>query len=237
MFERNIDYPIAIASYDSTGVEAAIQWSLEHMQDGDTLNVWTSSKSNLSNSGQLQEMVSQYTDVSHVTGRQARHSISRGPLIMAWADMEDIAEAVGPRAIRSLCVIAWDEDRIKPWVAFSKPSVLGDVTPWELLDLHIDPIVEEALRSLTVTVNHNNTISAGFEKDQVVGVLLALHDAGIPLDSEVIQGWIIANGWSGENPKRLAKYVEDINAGKRPRLKSPIQPGYVERLRQRVAAR
>jgi hypothetical protein len=37
-------------------------------------------------------------------------------------------------------------------------------------------VVLEAMKSLTLTVNHNNTIQAGFEKDQGVRTLLALHD-------------------------------------------------------------
>lgn len=49
---------------------------------------------------------------------------------------------------------------------------------------------------MTLTVNHNNTISAGFEKDQVVGVLLALRNARISMDADAIQGWSLAHGTS-----------------------------------------
>ncbi len=81
----------------------------------------------------------------------------------------------------------------------------------------------------------NNTISAGFEKDQVVGILLALRDAGVPLDADAMQGWVLAHGWSGRNPERLAQYVRDITSGKRPRTRSVIRPEYVDMLRERVA--
>jgi hypothetical protein len=91
------------------------------------------------------------------------------------------------------------------------------------------------VRSLTLTVNHNNTISAGFEKDTVVSTLLALHDAGIRIDGQAMQGWAPANGWSGKNPERLARYVEDINAGKRPRCSRVLRADYVDNLRHRAA--
>jgi hypothetical protein len=55
------------------------------------------------------------------------------------------------------------------------------------------------------------------------------------MDGAAIQGWALANGWSGKNPERLAKYVSDINAGKRPRSSSVIRAGYVDMLRKRVA--
>lgn len=117
-----------------------------------------------------------------------------------------------------------------------KPTILGAGSAWEMLAPDLDPIVVEALKSLTLTINHNNTISAGFEKDQVVGVLLALRDARIPMDAGAMQGWALANGWAGKNPERLAQYVRDINGGKRPRSRPVIRRGYIDTLRERVAS-
>ena len=97
-----------------------------------------------------------------------------------------------------LCVITWNEDAIRPWVSAVRPTVLGDRSAWEDLTPELDPVVVEAMKSLTLTVNHNNTISAGFGKDMVVSSLLALHDAGIRMDGEAMQGWTLANGWSGK---------------------------------------
>jgi hypothetical protein len=41
MFDRNVDYPMAVASDDDEGLEAAIDWCCEYMEDGYTLTVWT----------------------------------------------------------------------------------------------------------------------------------------------------------------------------------------------------
>jgi hypothetical protein len=49
MFDGDVTYPTAVASYDDEGVDAAIDWCCEHMEDGDTLTVWTSLMSNLRN--------------------------------------------------------------------------------------------------------------------------------------------------------------------------------------------
>jgi hypothetical protein len=154
--------------------------------------------------------------------------------------MDDIGRLVRySHGIRALCVITWNEHRIRPWVTATNPDILGDGSPWEALspDLELDPVVVEALKSLTLTVNHNNTISAGFEKDQVVGVLLALRDARIPMNADAMQGWTLANGWSGKNPERLAQYVRDICSGKRPRTRSGIRADYVDVLRARAESR
>ncbi|MET8908223.1 hypothetical protein [Micromonospora sp. NPDC004551] len=237
MFDRDVDYPTAVASYDDAGVDAAIDWCCEHMEGGDTLTVWTSLKSNLQNCSQLAHLVRQHSNVEHATGRGGGFIRGKGPVLMAWPDMDDIGKLVqyGGHRIRALCVIAWNDDAIRPWVSAMKPTVLGDGSAWELRTPDLDPVVAEAMSSLTRTVNHNNTISAGFEKDMVVSTLLALHDAGFRMDGEAMQGWALANGWSGKNPERLARYVEDINAGKRPRCRQVLRADYVDSLRRRAA--
>ncbi|MFL0278166.1 hypothetical protein [Mycobacterium sp. SMC-19] len=237
MFDRNVDYPTAVASYDDDGVSAAIDWSIEHMQDGDTLSVWTSLKSHLRNCPQLEDFVHRYRDVTHITGRGGSGPVGRGPVLMAWADMEDIGELVRfGHGIRALCVITWNEEGIRPWVTAMKPTILGDGSAWANLAPDLDPLIVVALTDLTSMINHNNTIAAGYEKDVTVGVLLALKAAEISMDGEAMQGWAIAHGWAGKNPERLAKYVRDINAGKRPRCGNAIRGDYVVGLRERVEA-
>lgn len=231
------DFPTAVASYDDEGVRAAITWCLQHMEDGDTLKVWTGLKSNLRNCSELEQFVNRHSNVDHITGRGGGIVRGQGPVLMAWADMEDIGKLVqyGGHGIRALCIIAGLEDGIRPWVTAVRPTVLGDGSAWSQLTPELDPIVVEALESLTLTINHNNTIAAGFEKDMVVSSLLALHDARIPMDGEAMQGWALANGWSGKNPRHLAEHVDAINAGKRPRARQVLQTGYVESLRRQVA--
>jgi hypothetical protein len=116
-----------------------------------------------------------------------------------------------------------------------RPTILGDGSAWADLTPDLDPVVIEALKSLTLTINHNNTMSAGFEKDQVVGILLALKGARIPMDADAMQGWALANGWSGKNPERLAQYVRDINVGKRPRSRNVTRGDNIETLKRRAA--
>jgi hypothetical protein len=236
MFDRHADYPTAVASYDDEGVKAAIDWCCEHLEDGDTLTVWTSLKSNLRNCSQLEQLVSRHSNVKHVTGRGGGSVHDKGSVLMAWADMDDIGKLVqySSKRIQALCVIAWNEDAIRPWVSAVRPTALGDGSAWEDLTPELDPVVVEAMKGLTQMVNHNNAISAGADKDRVVSVLLALHDASVPMDGEAIQGWALANGWSGEDPKHLAKYVEDINAGKRPRCNRVLRADYIDELRRRT---
>jgi hypothetical protein len=182
--------------------------------------------------------VTGHSNVEHVTGRGGVFIRGDGPVLMAWPDMGDIGELVrsGGRRIRALCVITWNEDAIRPWISAVRPTILGDGRAWHTLTPELDPVIVEAMKSLTLLINHNNTVSAGYEKDTVVSTLLALHDAGIRTDGDVMQGWALAHGWSGKNPERLARYAEDFDAGKRPRARSVLRADYVENLRHRAAA-
>ena len=158
-------------------------------------------------------------------------------MLMAWADMDDIVELVryGGRSVRALCVITWNEEGIRPWVPAVWPQVLGDGAAWDdRMQPELDPVVVEALNGLTATVNHNNTISAGFEKDIVVSSLLAPTRRGHPYGRCGHAGLGSAHGWAGSNPARLAKYVDDINAGKRPRCCRVLRVDYVDELRRRA---
>lgn len=237
MFDRDVNYPCAVASYDTEGVRAAIDWCWERMEDGDTLTVWTSLKSNLESSAELDQLVARHSNVEHVTGRGGGYIRGNGPVLMAWPDMAEIGKLAqyGGHRVRALCVITWNDDELRPWVTAVNPTLLGDGSDWEELTPALDPVVIEALKGLTLSVNHNNTISAGHEKDLVVSTLLALHDSGIRMDGEAMQGWSLAHGWSGGNPGRLAKYVEDINAGKRPRCRRLLRTDYIDTLQRRAA--
>lgn len=237
MFEQVPDYPTAIASYDPGGVNAAIGWCRYHLEDGDDFTVWTPLKSNLSNCTELEQLVVRHRNVHHTTGRGGSHISGTGPVLMAWPDMNDIGELTrfASDRIRALCVINWNDRQLRPWVSAVQPELLGDTTPWEQRTPPLDPIVELAMESVTRSINHSNTISAGYEKDDVVSTLLALHDAGLRLDPDALQGWALAHGWTGDNPKRLAAYATDINNGKRPRTHRRIRSDYVESLRQRIA--
>lgn len=234
MFNLDVDFPTAVASYDDDGLVAAIQWCADRMQKGDTLTVWTSLKSNLRNCPALEQLVARNSDVQHITGRGGGSVHANGPVLMAWPDMDDISELVrfSSHRIRALCLIAWSEDWLRPWVSAAKPTILGDGSAWETLTPDVDGLVVEAMKYLTLTVNHNNTISGGYEKDVVVSVLFALRKAGIPMDGKAMQGWALANGWSGDNPKKLADYVKTINDGGRPRYRHVIVANFVDNLRQ-----
>lgn len=239
MFEPQGDFPTAVTHHDDAGLRAGVEWCSLHMLAGDTLYVWTPLKSNLRYSTYLIDILRRYSNAEHVTGRGHAFLPGPGAVLMAWPSMDDIgklSQAAG-RRMRALCVVEWNQDDLRPWVSASSPTVLGDISRWAQGDEGpntINPVVIEGLKSLTQTINHNNTIAAGYEKDSVVSMLLQLHDAGYAMDADDIHGWALAHGWSGKNPQELANYVRRITRGERPRARARQREGFVEVLRRRA---
>lgn len=151
---------------------------------------------------------------------------------MAWPHPTDISEFLryNSHQVTALCVIAWGEDELLSWVSAARPELLGKTTSWDMGD-QLDPVVEAAMRNVTESINHNNTITGGYDKDDVVSALLALHDAGYTLDAKALEGWAVANGWSGRNPAHLADYAQRIMRGSRPRSRKR-DANFVKRMRQ-----
>ncbi|MEZ0491760.1 hypothetical protein AB2L28_05860 [Kineococcus sp. TBRC 1896] len=220
-------------------MEAAIDWCLEHLGDGETLTVWTHLKSNLANNTALDQLVARYSNVQHVTRRGGVGLRRRGPVLMAWADMDDIADLLrfGSHHVTALAVLSWDDEAVRPWAAAAKPVVLGNPSSWTDLVVELDPVVVEALDDLTGFINHNNTISGGHEKEHVVSTLFALYDAGFQLAPKAMQGWVLAHGWAGDNPLQLATDAKDIGRGRRPRARQVLRADYIEQLRRQVEDR
>lgn len=234
MFEQNPTYPMAVTSPDDDGLRAGMAWCVQHMEDEDYITVWTHLKSGLYNNPLLEQFVGQYQQVDHVTARGGAYMHQSGPVLMAWADPTDIGDFIqtNRHRIHALCVVSWVEAKLRPWVAQAHPELLGDTTIWDAQISTLDQVVEEAMKDVTRSINHNNTITAGYDKEDVVSALLALHDAGYHLDGPAMEGWAIAHGWTGRNAAQLQRYAEGINLGKRPRVRSHVrQSSYVDLLR------
>ncbi|WP_309337953.1 hypothetical protein [Actinomyces oris] len=236
MFKQKMTAPVAVTTDDEESVDEGIRWLIGQLGAGQRLTVWTPQMQNLTGNSQLRSLVAR-AGVEHITGRGGAHLAGPGPVLMAWPHPTDISEFLWYNSyqVTALCVIAWGEDELLSWVSAARPELLGKTTSWDMGD-QLDPVVEAAMLNVTESINHNNTITGGYEKDDVVSALLALHDAGYTLDAKALEGWAVANGWSGHNPARLAEYARKIMSGSRPRSKRKRDTNFVERMRQETSS-
>lgn len=151
-----------------------------------------------------------------------------GPVLAMYADAENLAYPAGAVGLTALAVVAspheldtWAEE-VKAEVVHSIDSNGSDT--FELSGIRPEPaLVPEViagLKQITTLINHNNTIAAGYERDQVVKVLRQLKRGGYDLPAKRMAEWAVANGWRHGNPKELIKLVRKTNDGVRLRYRS-----------------
>jgi hypothetical protein len=148
-----------------------------------------------------------------------------GSVLALYPDAEDLAYPAGAQGVTALAVVQWSSP-LETWaqevnaevVHTFEPVVDRGSLPGLEPEAELTPTIVDALERITQMINHNNTISAGRDKRDVIRPLLRLHDDGVPLPAKKMAEWAVAHGWRSDNPKELIEWVGKINAGVRPRV-------------------
>ena len=147
-----------------------------------------------------------------------------GPVLAMYPDAEDLAYPAGAQGVTALAVVQWSSP-LETWAQEVNAEIVhtfepvADRGPLPGLEPEAEliPTIVDALERITQMINHNNTISAGRDKRDVVRPLLRLHDEGIILPPKKMAEWAVAHGWRRGNPKELIDLAKKINNGVRPR--------------------
>jgi hypothetical protein len=160
-----------------------------------------------------------------------------GPVIAAWPDRVHLADIDGDRRTAALCVIGWTDNDTDAWLAAFSPMYLDGGPASAVSRTSTDPVIEEALKTLTEMVNHANNLAGTMDKRDAIDVLQRLHDAGHRLDPDAIYVWALANGWNAHGSERLQLLATQVGAGKRPRMGMPsaLRPDIVAVWREAAA--
>ena len=224
MFEKPIDYPCAIADQTEEGARAALRWVGGHVQEGQQLTLWVPQKNTLNNNEFLRNLAKREgQDLAIAAGKNV--SRVNGPVLAMYPDPGNLAYPATARGVTALAVVQWSSP-LETWAKEVNAEVLHTCEPVvERMPLigsepepELIPAVVHALEGITQMINHNNTISAGRDKRDVIRPLLRLHDNGVPLPAKKMAEWAVAHGWRSDNPKELIEWVRKINSGVRPRV-------------------
>ena len=227
MCARTIDYPCAIADFTDEGAEAALQWALDHKGDGEELTLWAMAKGTLQANDILRGFSRHKGNGPNVAVGKHVYRV-KGPVLAMYPDAENLAYPAGAVGLTALAVVASPYE-LDTWAAEVKAEVIHSIDSsrsdtFELSGITPEPaLVPEViagLKQITILINHNNTIAAGYERDQVVKVLRQLKRDGYDLPAKRMAEWAVANGWHHGNPKELIKLVRKANDGVRLRYRS-----------------
>lgn len=228
-------YPCAVTDSSSTDPKAiarAFHWVHTRRKPGQQILLWVPQKNAIDDNPDV-EAISRLPDV--VTGTSRGRSAPgwrEGPVLGMWMYTDDLAQMPYGRPT-ALCIVPSLPDRLEGWVRAVDAELLGGGRDWQSPSWDgagLDPVVARGLESLTSTINHSNSIRAGYERRDVVSALLALHDAGFALPAEALQSAALRHGWEAQNANHLADYCGQINRGSRPRFPGPaaLRPDIVD---------
>ncbi len=146
----------------------------------------------------------------------------RGPVLVAWPDDQVMAEIEGKRPAAIAAVAQWPDD-VATWRSVYGPTRIGQVRPEQEAEFdtatvgELDPRVAEIVRSATAIVNENHAVLSTHEREAMAGALVALRNAGIPVDTEALRAYLMSAGWQGRLVSQVLELADRIDRGQTPR--------------------
>lgn len=146
----------------------------------------------------------------------------RGPVLVAWANDQVMAEVEGKRPAAIAAVAQWPED-VATWRSVYGPTRIGQVRPDQEADYdtatvsELDPQVAKAIRGAAAVINENHAVLSTHERESMAGALVALRSAGIPVDQEALRAYLMAAGWQGKLVNQTLELSERVDRGETPR--------------------
>jgi hypothetical protein len=118
------------------------------------------------------------------------------------------------RRVTAICAVPWVLEWLTDWIRGRQAKDLtGSVQPAAAPQL--DPVVEQALESLTRSVNLGTALSNFMDKTMAVTNLRVLQRAGYKWTPADILAWAMGHGWSNRGAQELAEVARGVKEGRR----------------------
>lgn len=153
-------------------------------------------------------------------------------VVVAFAsqDMMDKVDAL-PNVV-AIVAVPWTTGAIDDWVKTWSPEIHGKpATPVEVDSLINDPIVEQAMKSLSTIVNKAHNILHPSDEEHAKRILRILRARNHQEPAENVRRWAIRNGWLPKAAERLETLAEKaFSLRTKPKIDNP---DHAEQLYQR----
>jgi hypothetical protein len=220
------DYPAALRA-----VAWTVQWALDHgstsaglfvnsMQQIEPLGqvIGESSAKRL---GRTKSLTTSGVKIDLLTERTAPMSFTRGPVVGVWVNDREL-QALDDLMAPAICAVPWSS--IEQWKATWGPLDIDSGTAAPLLEI-ANPVVEAAMKSLTLMVNLSTGLGHPSDKASAIGFFKQLKAAREPFDVNEVRAWARRNGWRSRDAEALSALVGRIDAG------APVRGGQPGRLK------
>jgi len=141
------------------------------------------------------------------------------------------------RYICGVIVVPWPNDDYDNWIMTWQPEVCGtQLVPDSSSPLIDNPVVEVAMKHLSLSINKSTGLSHPLDKSEAVCLFKLLKDSGEIYDPMQVRAYAIQNGWTPNGADELFRIADGVIKGRRFQIENKVYYNrhYVEKLRQEV---
>lgn len=156
-----------------------------------------------------------------VTYRMSLYPQTPTPILCVYTSKAFLDKVDATHNVSEMCVVPWIMDEVRQWVETWAPEELtGKGTEPQARPL--DPIVEEALLSLTVVVNVASGLSHPSDRATAIQVFKILYRNQVPFEPEAVRRYLIAEcGWQPTDADEVKSIAQGVLVGRRFRRGRP----------------
>ncbi|MEE9261472.1 MAG: hypothetical protein V3U95_02700 [Dehalococcoidia bacterium] len=167
-------------------------------------------------SGKAVPMQHSLSDIRLITQRTKLTSWRGGPVLAAYPTKQLLDMLDDMYGITEILVVPWRLAEIQSWVDTWGPQKLGSSVPAPQAIYIENPIVVEALKSLTDTVNLSTGILHPRDRQAAIDLFQRLRQAGKQFNPSEVRAWLVSQGgWSPQDADQVKSIAESVLAGKR----------------------
>lgn len=156
------------------------------------------------------------SDIRLITQRTKLIGWRGGPVLAAYPTKQLLDMLDDMYGMAEILVVPWRLAEVQYWVATWAPQELGSSVPAPRAISIKNPVVVEALKTLTQTVNLSTGISHPSDRQAAINLFHRLREAGEQFNPSEVRAWLVSQGgWSPQDADQVRSIAESILAGKR----------------------
>ena len=172
--------------------------------------------------GQKVKLSNSLGELSLLTERQNIYSWN-GPVLAIYPDKKLLDKIDGLVGVTHVLVIPWISQDVNVWINTWSAYELGSTVPKSPKKLISNPVVIQALKTLTSTVNLSTGIGHPSDKAATIDLFQHLSAAGESFDPKEVRAWLVSEGhWRPEDADKVKGIAEAVLSGRKLRGGTPF---------------
>jgi len=163
------------------------------------------------------------TEVILVIERKLIYNAKDAPIVAIYPTSKFLDQLDSIPNVSEMLVVPWNFEEVEPWIRAWNATELGATPQARPSPLISNPVVQQALKSLTAVVNVSTGISHPRDRATAIQTFEILRDGGEMFTPEKVKAWLIAEGgWKATDAQEVAEVAQKVLEYRRLRKGRPV---------------